>query len=123
MSGREAAHALRSALGAMRTWARVLEGRLAGSEDPVVARALEGLRQAISQQVGVIENQLEAGVVEPPLRRAAMRKRNDASPDIPAGDASEGKDADEASVMKPQSPGPRETKPEDRDAVTRKGER
>jgi hypothetical protein len=59
--GREAAHALRGALGAMRTWSRVLEGRLASTGDPVVLRALDGLREAIAQQLDVIENQLEAG--------------------------------------------------------------
>jgi hypothetical protein len=69
VSGREAAHALRGALGAMRTWSRVLEGRLAASGDPVVLRALEGLREAIAQQVDVIETQLEAG------RRAPVAKR------------------------------------------------
>jgi len=77
VSGPEAAHALRGALGAMRTWSRVLEERLAGSGDPVVLRALEGLREAIAQQVDVIESQLEAGVDVPPASRTRAASRRD----------------------------------------------
>ena len=75
-----ASHDLRSSLSGMRNWAHVLESRLAGHPDPMVQRAVSGLHAAVEQQVRVIENLLEARVVEPPLRSAAMTKRKDTRP-------------------------------------------
>ena len=50
----DVAHELRSPLNAIRTWAHVLESQLPNAT-PEVRRALEGIRLAIEQQVGVIE--------------------------------------------------------------------
>ena len=60
MSAREprladVAHELRSPLNAIRTWTHVLESRLP-DPSPEVRRALDGIRIAIEQQVGVIES-------------------------------------------------------------------
>jgi signal transduction histidine kinase len=60
MKGRElrladVAHELRSPLNAIRTWTHVLESQLPNAT-PEVRRALEGIRIAIEQQVGVIES-------------------------------------------------------------------
>jgi hypothetical protein len=121
------AHDLRSSLGAMSTWARVLEDRLRGFPDPIVHRALEGLRAGVSQQVEIIENLLEADAVQPPLRSHPMSKRKDAQPDIAEDSAhAECPKRPEPSVMKPEAPGgPREAKAEEdaKNKVTRKGER
>lgn len=51
----DVAHELRSPLNAIRTWAHVLETQLP-HPTPEVRRALDGIRLAIEQQVGVIES-------------------------------------------------------------------
>ena len=51
----DAAHELRSPLNAIKTWAHVLESHLPDAS-PEVRRALDGIRIAIDQQVGVIES-------------------------------------------------------------------
>ena len=53
------AHDLRASLNGLRTWSQVLEERLAGHSDPLVARALEGIRTSIDQQVRLIEERME----------------------------------------------------------------
>ena len=122
-----AAHALRSSLNGIGSWTAVLESRLGDSPDPMVARALAGIRLAIGQQVSVIENLLEAGVVEPPLRRPSMTKRNDAQPGIPDDSKQMERPKRPApDAMKPEQPGGRDAaKAEDhaKDKTTRRGER
>ena len=54
----DVAHELRSPLNAIRTWAHVLESQLPDAS-PEIRRALDGIRIAIDQQVGVIESLLE----------------------------------------------------------------
>lgn len=77
------AHDLRASLNGIKTWAHVLEECLREPRDPVVARALQGIRTGIEQQVHLIENLLEAGGVEASLRGTSMSKRNDSRPDVP----------------------------------------
>jgi hypothetical protein len=105
----------------------VLESRLGESPDPAVARALQGMQLAIDQQVGLIENLLEGGAVEPPLRRPPMTKRNDAQPDIRDDAAhAERPKKPEPTEMKPEQPGGKDAaKAEDhaKDKTTRRGER
>jgi hypothetical protein len=109
----------------MRNWTHVLETRLAGHPDPMVQRAITGLNAAVEQQVGVIENLLEARAVEPPLRRTAMTKRKDAQPDIPEDSARKG--AKRPAPPDPrEAPGGRNAAKAERDArnkSTREGER
>jgi hypothetical protein len=118
-----AAHELRTSLNAVRTWVQVLEDRLGASADPVVRRALDGMRAGVSRQVEIIENLLEGGAVKPPFRRPAMGKRNDAKPDVPDDTPhTERPERPEPSTTKPEPPGgPRESKAEE-DKVTRRGE-
>lgn len=121
------AHELRSNLNGLHLWVQVLDARLGESPDPVVLRALQGLREAVARQIDIVENRLEAGAVQPPLRTAMMSKRNDAQPDIPDDIAqAERPSRPGPSPMKPESPGgPRESKAEEdaKNKATRKGER
>ena len=61
----DVAHELRSPLNAIRTWAHVLESQLPDAS-PEIQRALDGIRIAIDQQVGVIESLLERARREAP---------------------------------------------------------
>ena len=53
------AHDLRASLNGLRTWSQVLAERLRGHPDPLVARALEGIRAGVDQQVRLIEERIE----------------------------------------------------------------
>jgi hypothetical protein len=78
-----AAHELRSSLNGIHTWAHLLQARLGASADASVRRALDGIHAGVRSHVLLIENLLESGAVERPLRKKAMSKRNDAQPEIP----------------------------------------
>ena len=79
----EAAHQLRSSLNTIHTWAHVLETRLAATMDSRAREALGNVHGAIAAHARLIENLREGDAVQPPLRRPAMSKRNDAQPELP----------------------------------------
>jgi hypothetical protein len=113
-------------LNGIATWSQVLDARFAGHPDPEVRRALRGIAEGIERQVRLIENHLEAGAVEPPLRRPAMSKRNDAQPDIPEESTVKDKPERPDPALKKEQPGGRDAARAQGDArnkTTREGER
>ena len=71
------AHALRSSLNGIHTWAHVLEARLGADPEAPVRKALDGIHRAIAAHVRVIESLPVATTVEPPSRGTTMGRRRD----------------------------------------------
>jgi hypothetical protein len=121
----DVAHELRSSLNGIHTWAHVLEGHLGAGADGPTRRALDGIREAIDAHLRVIENLVEGGAVEPPLRRPAMTQRNDAQPEVPEDPPKRERPKRPATEPKEQPGGSEAGKAEQdaRNKSTRTGER
>ena len=106
------AHDLRTPLNAIRGWAHVLESSLPDA-DPMVRRALAGILLGVEQQARLIDDliQMEGSMPEPSKKPLDRPQRSPV--DVPDPDTLEG-------------PGHHEearNKDEDREKVTRRGER
>ena len=120
------AHELRSALNGIQAWSQVLHSVLGHAADPEVRRALDGIAQGVAQQVRLIENHLEGGAVEAPLRSLPMTKRKDAQPDIPEDSTATDRPKRPDPALKKEQPGGRDAAKATGDArnkTTREGER